>query len=133
MTRVTLTEPDSYLELGKYSEAADDVIKALDYHNQYAYTLLGKFKSQGKNILLAKLHIQQAKDKNNNIWSYFQGGVYEGAKEYDDAIKAYSQAYQLGASDIIKNRMAACYRELGNYNKAFGMHTTGHFDGLYRD
>lgn len=109
---------DSYLELGKYSEAADDVIKALDYHNQYAYTLLGKFKSQGKNILLAKLRIQQAKDKNNNIWSYFQGGVYEGAKEYDDAIKAYSQAYQLGASDIIKNRMAACYRELGNYNKA---------------
>lgn len=109
---------DSYLELGKYGEAADDVIKALDYHNQYAYTLLGKFKSQGKNILLAKLRIQQAKDKNNNIWSYFQGGVYEGAKEYDDAIKAYSQAYQLGASDIIKNRMAACYRELGNYNKA---------------
>lgn len=64
------------------------------------------------------MRIQQAKDKNNNIWSYFQGGVYEGAKEYDDAIKAYSQAYQLGASDIIKNRMAACYRELGNYNKA---------------
>lgn len=109
---------DSYLALGKYSEAADDVIKALDYQNRYAYILLSKFKSQGKDVLLAKLRIQQAKDKNNNLWSYVQGNVYESNKDYNEAINAYTAAYQLGASDVIMNRISACYAELGNYGKA---------------
>ena len=109
---------DSYLALGKYSEAVDDVIKALDYHNRYVYILLSKFKSQGKDVLLAKLRIQQAKDKNNNLWSYVQGNVYESNKDYNEAINAYTAAYQLGASDVIMDRMSACYAELGNYSKA---------------
>lgn len=109
---------ESYLGLEKYSEAADDVIEAIANDNRFAFTLLDKFKSQGQDILLAKLRIQQAKDKNNNIWPYCQGGVYEGAKEYDKAIKAYSQAYQIGANDVIMSRMAVCYSKLGNFNKA---------------
>lgn len=110
---------ESYLGLGKYGEAADDVIKAIDLNgNQYAYTLLSKFKSVGRDILIAKLRIQQAKDKNNNLWSYLQGCVYEDGGDYNAAIKAFEAAYELGAEDEIKDRLAACHRNLGDYNKA---------------
>lgn len=109
-----------YLEEKKYNEASDDAISALSIDAREAYGILYKFDAASMDMLLTKLKIQQAKDKNNYLWSYAQGSVLENNDEYKRAISAYEQANGIYASDVFVYRIAQCYSELGDYNSALG-------------
>lgn len=110
---------EAYIKQGKFNEASDDIIKGIEIDgNRKAYFLVTEFKGQKKNVLLAKSRIKQAVDKNNNVWSWFQGLIYEQDEDYSNAIKLYKAAYDIGASDVCMCRIANCYAELGNYQKA---------------
>ncbi len=110
---------ETYLALNKNNEAADDLITALSIdYNRKAVGMLQDIKSPAKEILLAKLRIQQAKDKNNALWSFLQGGIYEEADEYENAIKAYEAANNISTSSSVIFRLSLCHSELGEYNEA---------------
>lgn len=111
---------DAYISMGKYSEASDDIISALNIDGRcaLAWTLLEKFKGNGKDLILAKLRIQQAKDKNNGIWSYLQGAVNEYNDDFVNAIKNYKASNDISANDATLNRISSCYSNLGEYGMA---------------
>ncbi len=107
-----------YLEEKKYNEASDDAISALAIDPRESFSILYKFDDSSMDLLLAKLRIQQAKDKNNYLWAYFQGTVLANNEQYGKAISAYEQANESYASDIFISKIADCYAELGNYKEA---------------
>lgn len=110
---------EAYIGLKKYNEAADDIVKAISIDNSLkAFYLTKKFKGANKDLLLAKLRIEQVKDKNNSIWPYCQGVMYENSNEYPQAIKEYKIAYDIDANDAILYRIAFCYNENGEQNLA---------------
>lgn len=89
------------------------------------------FESPERDILLAKLRIEQAKDKNNSLWPYYQAIIYENSEEFLKAIEAYKKADDISASDALMERISYCYSELGEYdlalnyiNKAIAMDST---------
>lgn len=111
---------DAYIRMEKYNEASDDIISALNINASctLAWNLIEKFKSNGKDIILAKLRIQQAKDKNSNLWSYLQGMVNETNNDFAKAIKSYKASNDITVNDGTLFRISSCYSELGEYNKA---------------
>lgn len=110
---------EAYMGLKKYNEASDDIIKALSIdYSRYAFGLTVLFKSPEMDILLAKLRIQQAKDKNIDLWSYVQGVIYETNEDYQKAIEAYKAANNINANDVTIDRIADCYSQLGKYDEA---------------
>lgn len=110
---------ETYMLLHKYNEAADDIIKAIDIdYNRKALAMTEGVKSPMKEILLAKLRIQQAKDKNNWQWSFLQGGIYETADEYQNAIKAYEAANNINVNSFTLYRLSLCHYGLGEFHKA---------------
>lgn len=109
---------EAYIHQKKWSEAADDIIKAIGHDNDYAFVLVDSFKNEGKDILLAKLRIQQAKDRNNGLWTYLQGIVQEHTGDYELAIKSYNASYDINASDVVLEHIATCYSDMGEFNKA---------------
>lgn len=109
----------AYLELKRFNEAADDVISAYENGEQfYSWYLLSEFKDNGKDILLAKLRIKQAKDKYYSVWSWMQGQVYESNNMFEEAIDAYQAANGINPQATCYKRIANCQAELGQYNKA---------------
>lgn len=123
---------EAYIGLKKYNEATDDIVKALAIDSEdKAFRLMQTFEGKEKDLLLAKFRIEQAKDKNNYYWSYYQGIVYESNDEFHNAIKSYKQANDIDASDYLLDRIAVCYSECGEYdlaldyiNKALAMDST---------
>lgn len=109
----------TYLALNRNNEAADDIITALGIDsNSTVFSLLENIKSPAKEILLTKLRIQQSKDRNNGLWSYVQGVVYEDANDYDNAIKAYDTSNKISINCTAMYRLSLCHFELGEYNSA---------------
>lgn len=110
---------ETYIALKKYNEASDDIIEAMSIDfNRKAIGLVDSIKSPFKDIMLAKLRIQQAKDKNNSLWSMMQGSIYEDSEEYQSAIKAYRAANDISASAAMMYRISLCHSGLGEFNEA---------------
>ncbi len=110
---------DSYLQMKKYGEASDDLIKAVELSNNgQAINLLDDFKGDGMNVLLAKLRIKQASDKNNGVWSHIQGYVYQNNDDFLNAIKMYLAADTIDANEANMIQISSCYSEYGDYDKA---------------
>lgn len=111
---------DAYVRMGKYGEASDDIITALNIDDgcRVAWSLLDKFKANDKDVILAKLRIQQAKDKNNYIWPYLQGFVNECNNELVNAIKTYKASNDISANDVTLYRISCCYSNLGEEDMA---------------
>lgn len=109
-----------YKALQKYSEASDDLIQALriESNNNSALRTMLSFESPERDILLAKLRIEQAKDKNNSLWPYYQAIIYENSEEFLKAIEAYKKADDISTSDALMERISNCYSELGEYDLA---------------
>ena len=130
----------AYRGLKKYSESSDDIIKALDIDlNRYTFSLAYMTEQPEKEILLAKLRIQQAKQKNKSVWPFLQALIYEKGEEYEKAIEAYKTSFGIDAHPSEVERISACYASLGNYqralnyiDRAIGMDSTETSDILTR-
>ena len=110
---------DCLYNLKRYSEATDDVIKALDIDgNSKAYYILQLIADSAFQIVSTKLKIQQSKNPNEASWNYYLGVVYENANKYAYAISYYRESHQQSANSTAVKRIAICYDELGNYDQA---------------
>lgn len=110
---------DAYLSLNKYTEAADDIVKALSINgDRKAHYFMIHADKNLYPILKAKLQIQANKDKNEASWYYYLGQLAEVNNRYKEAIKYYSKGNDKDANSIFLERIADCYFALGDYNSA---------------
>lgn len=110
---------EAYMKQGMMNECVDDIIKALDIDgNDKAYVLMQMIEEPAINTLLAKLRIQQNKQPNEGVWSYYVGVVLEGAGKYTKAIDAYRESLKINHNDVPYGGIADCYKEMGLFDLA---------------
>lgn len=109
----------SFFNQKKYDKAIDDVVTALSIDgDNKAFYFMQILADSALVQTATKLKIQEVKAPNDNRWSYYLGIVYEHTDKYNNAITYYKEALDKESSDVIANRLANCYDELGNYEKA---------------
>lgn len=110
---------DSYIGLKKYNEAIDDVITALGIdHDSKAFYVLQELADSAFYQTVAKLKIQRIKEPKETSWIYDLGVVYERAEKYNAAISCYKESMAQEPDQMIAYRIAYCYDEMGDYDKA---------------
>ena len=102
-----------------YDKAIDDVVKALSVDgNIKAFYLMQQIADSAFAQTVAKLKAQKVKEPNENEWNYYLGIVYEHVDKYSNAITYYKEALDKESNDIFADRLANCYDELGDYERA---------------
>lgn len=107
---------ESYLKLGKYLEAADDIMKALSIDNDAkAHHYLFEFPKDQTTLLVTKLRGMAVKNPHDAEWQYYIGQVYNDKKMYRESIDALKKAYEIDAHSVFLELIADNYHELGDY------------------
>lgn len=110
---------ESYIGLKKYNEAIDDIITALgiDQDNKAFYELQTLADSAFAQTV-TKLKVQKLKEPKESSWPYDLGVVYEKTDRYAKAIPFYKESLAIESNKETANRIASCYNEIGDYDKA---------------
>lgn len=110
---------ECYIAQKKYSEAIDDIIKALSISgDRKAYYLLVTMDKDALPLIKAKFQVQANKNPNEAEWLYYLGQVYEQNNRPKEAITYYEQAHGRDANAAFLERIANCYFDLGEYDAA---------------
>ena len=110
---------ESYLEQKKWDEATDDLVSALRLGwDRKALSLMTEVQEPALTMLMAKMRVQSAKSPNETRWPYIIGSLYEHNREYEKAVKAYTEANGRDASPVTYYRIAHCHSELGDFERA---------------
>lgn len=110
---------ESYIGLKKYNEAIDDVITALGIdQDDKAFYELQTLADSAFTQTIAKLKIQKMKEPKESSWPYDLGVVYEKTDRYAKAIPFYKESLAIESNKETANRIASCYNEIGDYDKA---------------
>ena len=111
----------TYVEMKKYDEAIDDIITALDIDDDNkAFYLMQDVADSAFVQLSTKLKIQANSNPSNSHWPYYLGLVYELKDKYHQALNYYEKSNKIEIKGITIERIAECYDELGDYNRAIG-------------
>lgn len=110
---------ECYIIQKRYSEALDDIIKALSISGDMkAYYLFVTMDKEALPLIKAKLQVQANKNPNEAVWLYYLGLVYEQNNRQREAISFYEQAHERDANAAFLERIAYCYFDLGEYDTA---------------
>jgi clan AA aspartic protease (TIGR02281 family) len=110
---------ESYTKMGKYNEAIDDVIKALDIDkDSKAFHWMQQLADSAFVPLVSKLKVQQTKAPANAYWPYCLGIVHERQSFYAKAIGFYKKYMEIETSAPVAYRIANCFDDLGLYDQA---------------
>lgn len=110
---------ESYIGLKKYNEAIDDVITALGIdQDDKAFYELQTLADSAFAQTVAKLKVQKLKEPKESSWPYDLGVVYEKTDRYAKAIPFYKESLAIESNKETANRIASCYNEIGDYDKA---------------
>ena len=104
----------------KYSEAADDILAALDLDedSKARGLLIDEFRGDKMNVIKPKLQRMTHKEPNRALWRYYLGVLLEVNELYKDAIRQYHEANRLDAALTAHERIAVCHASMGNFAKA---------------
>lgn len=110
---------ESYLKLGKYLDAADDIMKALSIDNDAkAHHYLFEFPDDQTALLVTKLKGMAVKNPHNAEWYYYMGQLYNDKKMYAKAVEALKEAYNIDAHPVFLELIADSYQSKGDYKNA---------------
>lgn len=110
---------ECYIAQKKYSEATDDIIRALSISgNRKAHYLLVTIDKEALPVVKAKFQVQANKNPNEAEWYYYLGQVFEANNKPTEAIAYYEQAHNRDANAIFMERTANCYFDMDNYEYA---------------
>ena len=110
---------ESYLKLGKYLEAADDIMKSLSIDDDAkAHHYLFEFPNDKLTLVITKLRGMAVKNPHDAEWQYYIGQLYNNKKMYREAIEAVRRAYDIDAHPVFLEMIAGCYQELGEFSQA---------------
>ena len=104
----------------KYSEAADDILAALDLDedSKARGLLIDEFRGDKMNVIKPKLQRMTHKEPNRALWRYYLAVLLEVNELYKDAIRQYHEADRLDAALTADERIAVCHASMGNLAKA---------------
>lgn len=131
---------ESKLKLHKYSDAASDIVKALEIdYNDKAYYLMQVLADSSFSHINTKLKAQAASNPNIAYWQYCLAIINEGTERYEDAIKYYTKFEKMGGGDQAWQRIAICYAGIHDYknaivfiDKAIEADTTDFYNKYYK-
>lgn len=110
---------EAYIGLGKYKEAASDIVTALDIDaDNKAFNLMLIVANSSFVHINTKLKAQAALSHNEGYWLYCLGVINEESKRYSEAISNYQKANKLDERDITYNRISKCYQLLYDWDSA---------------
>lgn len=110
---------ESYLKLGKYLEAINDITKSLSIDNDAkAHHYLFEFPDNQITLVVTKLKGMAVKNPHDAEWWYYIGQLYNSKKMYSEAIEAVRKAYDIDAHPVFLEMIADCCRELGDFPRA---------------
>lgn len=110
---------DCYIAEKKYSEALDDLIKALSIDNdRKAYYTLVNLDAAAIPLAKAKFQVQANKNPNDAEWYYYLAQLLKRRGKNKEAIAFYKKANERDANAAFLERIADSYFELGDYNNA---------------
>lgn len=131
---------ESKLNNKKYSEAADDLVKALELSgDNLALYEIQQFPKEQVKLVAAKLKGMAVRNPYEPQWYYILGRIYDDKKLYEEAIDAYLKGYEIDAHPVFTTSVSKCYSELGafrsalNYiNQSIGMNPDDESNLLYK-
>lgn len=110
---------ESYLKLGKYLEAINDITKSLSIDNDAkARHYLFEFPDDQTTLVVTKLKGMAVKNPHNFEWWYYIGQLFKDKKMYAGAIEALQKAFDIDAHPGLLGMISECYQEMGDYAKA---------------
>ena len=110
---------ESYLKLGKYLEAINDITKSLSIDNDAkAHHYLFEFPDNQITLVVTKLKGMAAKNPHDAEWWYYIGQFYNSKKMYSEAIEAVRKAYDIDAHPVFLEMIADCCRKIGDFPQA---------------
>lgn len=110
---------ESFIKLGKYLEAADDLMKSLSIDSDAkAHHYLFEFPTDKLPLLITKLKAMAVKEPNNAEWYYYMGQVYRENKKHREAAEALEKAFDIDAHPVFLEYMADSYSTIGEFGKA---------------
>lgn len=103
---------EAYMGQKKWTEAADDIIKALDIDgDDKAFYLMGIWPKDVLDLMKSKLKIQMTKQPTNAYWPYCIANLAQYNGDYDDAISYYEKAHAIDANSVFLENTAECYMD----------------------
>ncbi|MBQ0016425.1 MAG: tetratricopeptide repeat protein [Bacteroidales bacterium] len=110
---------ECYRNMGRFEEAASDIVRALaiDGDNK-AYLEMLFLADSAMLTMTSRLKVQMNKEPNSYAWPSYLGAVYDYKKKYATALEWYAKANTMGANNVVASRMARCYKELALFDDA---------------
>ena len=110
---------DCYISLGRFDEAASDIVTALDIDNDdKAYYQMFRLADSSLMTITSRLRVQKNKAPNDPRWGTYLANVYAHAKKYETAISIYKECIAKDGNAYFYDCISNCYREQGKYNQA---------------
>ena len=110
---------ESYLEQGKYVQAADDIMKALTIdHDGKAHWLISLFPEEQVPLLVAKLKAVAVEHPHDAVWPFYIAQLYGHHKKYSEGIATLENALEIDTHPYFYEIISDYYDELGDYPKA---------------
>ena len=110
---------ESYIGLGKWDEATNDIISALSIDwDRKSWVMAQELKEPAFSLLISKIKVQSAKSPNEANWPYLIGVMYQQGKQYEKAIEWYNISNAKDVSPFTYSNISDCQNELGNYEEA---------------
>lgn len=110
---------ESYLGKEDWAKATDDLVKAieLDTDRKAVYTAY-TLSEPAFTMAIAKMKVQAAKAPNNYLWPFIIANMYITPQDYKKALEYFKKANVIEVSDGTYERIASCYKKLGQYADA---------------
>lgn len=110
---------DCYMLQGKWAEATDDLVKALDIDgDDKSFYMMQNLPQEASDMLKAKLRIQMTKQPTNIYWPYCIAVLADSNNDPDEAITYYEKAYSIDANPELLKSIAKCHIKKEDYAKA---------------
>lgn len=105
---------DSYIGKKEWAKAADDLIKAVEYQDEFAAGQIARdLPSEMKPVMLTKLRVAAKKDGSNVMWPFLAGVIEFNNNHYGEAVALLKEANAIDGNPAFLQAIADCYLRAG--------------------
>lgn len=111
-----------YMLSGKFKEAAEDIVKALDIDgDDLGYHVMVEMADSAYDVMDTQLKFAQMMDPTEPYWPFCRGVMREQTKRYKEAIESFESCQKMNYSVVVSRHIATCYESLGDYASALSV------------
>ena len=105
---------DSYIGKKEWAKAADDLIKAVEYQDEFAAGQIARgLPAEMKPVMLTKLRVAAKKDGSNVMWPFLAGVIEFNNNHYGEAVALLKEANAIDGNPAFLQAIADCYLRAG--------------------